>query len=258
MELAISDSLFVVSGASSGLGKGVAAALLNEGGKVIAIARGAEKLELLSGEYPGQVEIVCGDITRGETIDRVIDAIADRKLAGACINAGGPPAKSFLETELEEWDQAYKQVVRWKIVFTRAVLPIFRAQEYGRLLFIESESVKQPITNLVLSNSLRLAVVGFAKTLSQEVAKEGITVNVLAPGFHDTPAAQRLFVKRSEVEDITQAEARKRYERQITVGRMGDTREFGMLAAWLLSPHSGYVTGQTITMDGGAVKGIFG
>jgi 3-oxoacyl-[acyl-carrier protein] reductase len=258
MEVAIKDSLFVVSGASSGLGKGVASALLSEGARVIAIAREAAKLQLLSSEYPGQVEVLSGDITHEETIGRVIAMIDDRKLSGACINAGGPPAKSFLETELEDWDQAYRQVVRWKVAFTKALLPIFRAREYGRLLFIESESVKQPISNLVLSNSLRLAVVGFAKTLSQEIAKEGITVNVLAPGFHDTPAAQRLFVKRSEVENISLAEARKKYEQQISVGRMGNPREFGMLAAWLLSPHSGYITGQTITMDGGAVQGLFG
>jgi 3-oxoacyl-[acyl-carrier protein] reductase len=104
-----------------------------------------------------------------------------------------------LETNLDDWDTAYNSLLRWKVELIKALLPTFQNQNYGRIVFIESMSVKQPVANLVLSNSLRLAVVGFVKTLSQEVSKDGITVNILAPGFHDTPAAQRLFVKRSEV-----------------------------------------------------------
>lgn len=258
MDLNIKDKLFIVTGATSGLGKGVATALLKEGSKLIVVARDREKLDLLADGHPGQVETISGDITQLETIELVTRSLGDRDLSGACINAGGPPAKSFLETDLADWDQAYRQILKWKVALTKALLPNFRAQKYGRLVFIESESVKQPVANLVLSNSLRLAVVGFVKTLSQEVAAEGVTMNVLAPGFHDTPAAHRLFVKRSEVENITLAEARKKYEQHIRVGRMGDTKEFGMLAAWLLSPHSGYITGQTLTMDGGAVSGVFG
>lgn len=258
MDLNINNKLFIVCGASSGLGKGVATSLLAEQAKVIAIARDHVKLDKLAEEFPGLVEVVTGDITSRETMIAVMDKLGNRHLDGVCINAGGPPAKSFLETELEDWDQAYRIILKWKVEFTKLLLPLFRKQEYGRFLYIESESVKQPIENLVLSNSLRLSVIGFVKTLSQEIAHEGITLNVLAPGFHDTPAAQRLFVKRSEVENISLEQAREKYEKQIKVGRMGDTREFGMLAAWLLSPHSGYITGQTITVDGGAVKGTMG
>jgi 3-oxoacyl-[acyl-carrier protein] reductase len=193
-----------------------------------------------------------------ETLERLLKTINHRRLDGICINAGGPPAKAFLETSLEDWDVAYKTLLRWKVDLTQKLLPFFREQGYGRILYIESESVKQPVKNLVLSNSLRLAVVGFVKTLSQEVAHEGITLNILAPGFHDTPAAQRLFVKRSEVDGVTKEEAKQKYTDQIPVGRMGNPVEFGKLAAWLLSPHSGYITGQTITVDGGAVKGTMG
>jgi len=258
MELNIKNKLFIVTGATSGLGKGVATALLNEGATVIAIARNKDKLDQLASHYTGLVEGLSGDITHSNTISRVVDQVGNRDLDGVCINAGGPPAKSFLETELQDWDQAYQNILKWKVEFTKALLPKFRNQKYGRFVFIESESVKQPIENLVLSNSLRLAVIGFVKTLSQEIAHEGITLNVLAPGFHDTPAAHRLFVKRGEVENISVAEARKQYEQQMKVGRMGDTGEFGMLAAWLLSPHSGYITGQTIAVDGGAVRGTMG
>jgi len=100
--------------------------------------------------------------------------------------------------------------------------------------------------------------VGFVKTLSNEIANEGITLNIMAPGFHDTPAAQRLFVKRADVENITVEEAKKKYEKEIKVGRTGDTLDFGMLAAWILSPHSGYITGQTISVDGGVIKATMG
>lgn len=258
MELNLKDKLFIVCGATSGLGGGVANSLLADGARLLAVARDRAKLDRLQSAYPGQVEIVAGDVTEDQTQESLLALLGNRYLSGICINAGGPPAKSFLETELTDWDQAYRQILRWKVRLTKAMLPVFQKQGYGRLLYIESESVKQPIENLVLSNSMRLAVIGFVKTLSQEIAHEGICLNILAPGFHDTPAAQRLFVKRSQVEGISIEAAKKRYEDQIKVGRMGDPAEFGMLAAWLLSPFAGYITGQTITVDGGAVKGTMG
>jgi 3-oxoacyl-[acyl-carrier protein] reductase len=258
MDLEIKDKLFIVTGATSGLGKGVAIALLNDGAEVIAVARDSVKLKDLSIEFPGQVEELKGDITEVETIQRLFESIGKRYLNGILVNAGGPPAKSFLETELSDWDDAYQKILKWKVALTKTFLPVFLAQQYGRFVFIESVSVKQPIRNLVLSTSLRSAVVGFVKTVSQEVAAQGITLNILAPGFHNTPAAHRLFVKRAAVEGISIEDARTSYEREIPVNRMGDTGEFGMLGAWLLSPHSGYITGQTITVDGGAVRGIFG
>ena len=258
MDLKIKDKLFIVTGATSGLGKGVANALLNDGAKVIAIARDEKKMNDLSDEFPGQVEKLQGDITQPDTIQRLFEKLGNSYLNGILVNAGGPPAKSFLETELSDWDDAFQKILKWKVELSKKFLPVFEAQKYGRFVFIESESVKQPIRNLVLSTSLRSAVVGFVKTLSQEVAAKGITLNILAPGFHDTPAAQRLFVKRAEVEGISVQDAKRSYESEIPVNRMGDTREFGMLGAWLLSPHSGYINGQTISVDGGAIKGMFG
>jgi 3-oxoacyl-[acyl-carrier protein] reductase len=258
MDLNIKNKLFIVTGATSGLGKGVAVALLNDGAQVIAVGRDSKKLKDLSIEFPGQVEELQGDITQPETILRLSEKLGSRYLGGILVNAGGPPAKSFLETDLADWDDAYQKILKWKVALTKTFLPVFTKQKYGRFVYIESESVKQPIRNLVLSTSLRAAVVGFVKTVSQEVAAQGITFNILAPGFHDTPAAHRLFVKKAAVEGISIEEARTSYEREIPVNRMGDTGEFGMLGAWLLSPHSGYINGQTITVDGGAVKGIFG
>ncbi len=130
--------------------------------------------------------------------------------------------------------------------------------KYGRIVFIESSSVKQPIENLVLSTSLRLAVVGFAKTFSQEIAKTGVTLNILAPGAHDSPAINRIHLKKSEQTGIPVDVIRKEGTQQIPVGILGNTHDFASLAAWLLSPVSGYITGQTISVDGGALKTIFG
>lgn len=258
MDLGIKNKMFIVTGATSGLGNGVAQALIKEGARIIAVARDSERLMRFESENRGKVESFQGDITEPETIEKLIQYMGDRYLSGILVNAGGPPAKSFLETVLEDWDTAYRNLLRWKVDLISSLMPVFIRQKYGRIVFIESMSVKQPVANLILSNSLRLSVVGFAKTLSQEVAKDGITVNILAPGFHDTPAAQRLFVKRSEVENIPVADARKKYGLEIPVGKMGDTLEFGNLAAWLLSPYSGYITGQTISVDGGAIKGTMG
>jgi 3-oxoacyl-[acyl-carrier protein] reductase len=258
MDLGIKDKLFIVTGATSGLGNGVARALLNENAKIIAIARDNARLNEFAGSFPSQIEPLEGDVTRTGTIQKIVKQIGNRYLNGVLINAGGPPAKSFLETNLDDWDAAYNSLLRWKVALIKSLMPIFISQKYGRIAFIESMSVKQPIAHLVLSNSLRLAVVGFVKTLSQEVAKDGITLNILAPGFHDTMAAQRLFVKRCEVEKISIDMARQKCESEIVVGRMGDTLEFGMLAAWLLSPNSGYITGQTISVDGGTIKGTMG
>lgn len=258
MDLKLKDKLFIVCGATSGLGNGVAMALIGEGAKIIAVARNESKLNDFAKKYPNQIESVVGDISQSETIYAVFEKLGDRFLNGVVVNAGGPPAKSFIETDLEDWDQAYLNILRWKVEFTKVFLPIFEKQKYGRFVYIESSSVKQPVKDLVLSNSLRLAVVGFVKTLSQEVADKGITLNILGPGFHNTPAAERLFVKRSQVDDITVEEAKAKYESEIMVGRMGNVNDFGTLAAWLLSPISGYITGQTISVDGGMIKGVMG
>ena len=196
MDLGIKDKLFVVTGATSGLGNGCAQTLLNEGAKIIAVARDVQKLDKFYKEYPDQITAPSGDISKSATINQLIELVGNKYLDGILVNAGGPPAKSFLETELSDWDTAYDTILRWKVEITKAFLPKFESQGYGRIVYIESKSVKQPIENLVLSNSLRLAVVGFVKTLSQEIADKGITLNVMAPGFHDTPAAYRLYVKR--------------------------------------------------------------
>ncbi|MEP7280074.1 MAG: SDR family oxidoreductase [Bacteroidota bacterium] len=258
MDLGIKDQLFVVGGATSGFGKAIAAALIKEGAQIIAIARNQEGLDALKTTAPTQVETMAGDITQKEIIGQLLAVIGSRPLHGMLVNAGGPPAKTFLETTLDDWDTAYRTVLRWKVDITQNIVALMNKQHYGRIVYIESSSVKQPIENLVLSNSLRLAVVGFVKTLSQELAKTGITLNIMGPGSHDTPAIERLYAKKAEQTGLSAAETRKQGIQQIPVGALGKPEDFASLAVWLLSPCSSYITGQTITVDGGLVKSIFG
>jgi 3-oxoacyl-[acyl-carrier protein] reductase len=255
MNLELTGKEYIVCGATSGFGHAIAIQLIGEGANVIAIARGEEKLKELKDAYPGHVEIVVGNITESNSLKLLKKVSEKRNIAGILVNAGGPPAKSFMETSQEDWDDSYMQLVRWKVEITKAFLPQFIKQGFGRFVYIESSAVKQPMENLVLSTSMRLAVVGFVKTLSQEIANKGVTFNILAPGYHFTPAVERLVLKKSEVNKISRKEALAQIENTIPMGKTGNLEHFATLAVWLLSPLSDYITGQVYTVDGGVVKG---
>ncbi len=258
MELELKDRIFIVGGVTSGFGRAIAEKLMAEGAKVIGLARRGDKLAEMYTHYPDHLIGISADITQEETLRTLDEIVNVCNLSGIVLNAGGPPATSALETTMEQWDEAYHQVLRWKINLLQHFLPHMQKVGYGRILFVESYSVKQPVPNLVLSNSLRMAVVGYVKTLSQELANSGITLNILAPGFHSTPAAERVVKKNSETQGISPKEAESKILSGIPMGQMGDPNDFGSLASWLLSPHSRYLTGQTISVDGGAVFGSFG
>lgn len=258
MDLKISDHRFIVCGASSGFGRAIAEQLLQEGSSVIAVARREEKLAELKEKFGDRVTAIAGNLLTDDTHNEIEASIGNDPLHGVVINAGGPPALTPLETAMYDWDKAYKKVMRWKIDLSLRLVSYFTNNNYGRMLFVESQSVKQPIPKLVLSNSFRAGVVGFAKSLSQEVAGQGVTVNVLAPGSHDTPAIERVIKKEEEDSDKSFEEIKEAMEASIPVGRFGKAGEIASLAAWLLSPHASYVTGQTISHDGGSIQGIFG
>jgi len=258
MELHLKDQLFIVGGATSGFGKAIAEQLLQEGAQIIAVARGKEKLEALQKTAPDKVTIVCADISSDECRQQLMDVTHDKVVHGLVINAGGPPAKTVMETSASDWDDAYRLLLRWKVLLAQQFVPGMVKNNYGRILFIESATVKQPLENLVLSNSLRAAIVGMVKTLSQEIASTGVTLNVMAPGSHNTPAIDRIYKKKSEQTGIPFEQVRATAIQQIPVGFLGEATDFASLAVWLLSPSSRFITGQTISVDGGAVKGIMG
>lgn len=256
MDLKIKQQRFIICGASSGFGEAIARLLLSEGARVILVAR---RGELLREKFSDQnAEILEGSLTDGSTIDALVQMVEKDDFHGILFNAGGPPPGTPFQTSMEDWDKAWPLVMRWKIDLALRLAPLLVDKGYGRMLFIESQSVKQPISALVLSNAFRAAVVGFAKSLSQEIASTGVTVNVLAPGSHDTPAIERIIKNNSSKQDISYEDAKRGLEKNIPVGRLGKAEELASLAAWLLSPHSGYVTGQTFSHEGGAISGIFG
>jgi len=258
MDLNIGNQRFLVCGASSGFGCAIAKTLLQEGASVLAVARREELLKNTFSDFEDRVEIVQGDLTDIKTRETIQKTVSSGLLHGMLLNSGGPPTGRPLETNMEQWDNAWQLVMRWKIDLTLRLAPYFAERKYGRILFIESKSVKQPIPELVLSNAFRAGVVGFAKSLATEVANKGVTVNVLAPGAHDTPAIKRVIETRSKLKGISYQEAKREMEQSIPTERMGSANEIASLAAWLLSPRASYVTGQTISHDGGSVSGLFG
>jgi 3-oxoacyl-[acyl-carrier protein] reductase len=258
MDLKLSDQRFVVCGASSGFGEAISRQLLQEGAHVVLVARRGELLRDKFSHFKDQTEIIEGSLIYNETLDKIEHSVQAKETHGIVFNAGGPPTGTPLETNMDDWDSAWKLVMRWKIDLALRLAPYFREKEYGRMLFIESQSVKQPLPSLTLSNSFRAGVVGFAKTLALEIAGSGVTANVLAPGSHETPAIERVIEKNKTSLNISFEDAKKNMEENIPVGRMGKAEELASLATWLLSPHAGYVTGQTISHDGGVIKGLFG
>lgn len=258
MDLKLTQQRFVVCGASSGFGEAIARQLLIEGANVVLVARRGDMLHDKFSHFEDQVEIIEGSLIYSETLGKIEKSVKARETHGIVFNAGGPPTGTPLETDMDDWDSSWQLVMRWKIDLALRLAPYFKENEYGRMVFIESHSVKQPLPSLVLSNSFRAGVVGFAKSLALEIAKSGVTVNVLAPGSHETPAIERIIQKNKASLDLSFQEAKKKMEENIPVGRMGKAEEFASLAAWLLSPHAGYVTGQTISHDGGNIQGLFG
>ncbi len=204
---------------------------------------------------PENIDPFQGDLVHPETITRLKLEMTNRKIHGIVVNSSGPPAKSFQETNMNDWDETYRSILRWKVEFIKAFLPDLEKQGYGRVLFIESASVKQPMDNMVLSTSLRLAVTGMMKSLSREKAAKGVTFNMIAPGYHLTPAVERVIKKKSDLDEIPFQEAKSAIEAEIPLGKMGDPSELAILASWLLSPLSAYVTGQVFVVDGGISRG---
>jgi 3-oxoacyl-[acyl-carrier protein] reductase len=250
MDLQLKNLKYLVTGASSGLGNAVAKALLENDALVILVARKIKLLHEIREQWPSQVTVMAGDVTDPKFIKKLKNSLPN-DLYGAFFNAGGPPTATIAETTMNDWDTAYELILRWKIELSKAILPIFQANKRGRFLFSESASVNRPIPNLVLSNSFRMAIVGYVKTLVNEITHEDITANVIAPGYHDTSALNRLFHKMAEQETVSISEARQRLEAKVPVGRLGRPSEFASLAVWLLSPLAGYASGQVFTIDGG-------
>jgi 3-oxoacyl-[acyl-carrier protein] reductase len=251
-------SLFIVLGAGSGFGEAIARHLLAQDHTVIAVARHTESIQSYASAYPASCEVLAADVMELGFGDKLIAFLKNRTPQGIVINASGPPAGGFFDVSPQQWEAAYHNVLHWKVLLLHKIIPIFKSAHYGRVVMIESVSIKQPVPQLILSNALRAGVAGMVRTLADEVADSGITINIMAPGYHDTQAMQRLYNRKAETLSISLEDARAIFTADTGTGTLGTAADFASLAVWLLSPESRYVTGQTISIAGNLVKGIMG
>jgi 3-oxoacyl-[acyl-carrier protein] reductase len=262
MDLGLKGKVALVAAASKGLGRACAEELASEGARVVICARGAAALESARAHIAGQaradVHAVPADLSTMDGIDTVVTE-AQRRFGQVDIlvnNAGGPPAGPFEQHAWDEWEKAIHLNLRSTIELTRRVLPAMRERRWGRIINVTSIAVKQPVDGLILSNSVRAAVTGWARTLANEVARDGITVNNVLPGYTRTDRVQQLNASRAATEGVPVEEIQRRTEAQIPMRRLGEPREFGALVAFLASERASYVTAQSIVVDGGWVRGL--
>jgi 3-oxoacyl-[acyl-carrier protein] reductase len=262
MDMGIRDRVAVVAASSTGLGKAVAVGLAREGTRLAICGRTASTLEATAQEIR--------DSTGVEVLARVVDVTiesqvhdfiaATRQAFGKvdiCVaNAGGPPSKPFDQTTVAEWEAAVQLNLMSTLFFVREVLPGMRAQKWGRLITITSVAVKQPLDGLILSNSVRAAVLGLAKSLANECGADNVLVNNVCPGFTATERLKSLSARLAQAEGLRPEDIEARWTNQIPMRRLGQPDEFANLVVFLASERASYITGASIAVDGGFVKGL--
>jgi 3-oxoacyl-[acyl-carrier protein] reductase len=250
MDLGLEGRVALVMGASRGIGRGIVVALAREGARVALASRSEERLgEAVEDVGHGARAFVAdaSDTERLAALPGEVEA-ALGPIEILVTNTGGPPFGGALDHELEEWERAYRSLVLAPRVLAGAVVPGMRERGWGRVVNVGSSSTREPIPGLNLSNSHRMAAVGFLKTLAREVAADGITVNTVATGRF---ATERLFDNAGSVEA---AEAAAREE--VPAGRLGLPEEYGDLVAFLCSERAAYLTGAVIPLDGGLLRSV--
>jgi 3-oxoacyl-[acyl-carrier protein] reductase len=261
VDLGLAHRVALVAASSRGLGRAVAAELAAEGARVVLCARGAERLEETRAELAAtgaEVHAVPADLSEPADVGRVVAAASARfgPVEVLVTNTGGPPAGPFESHAPEAWQQAVRQNLDSVVNLTRAVLPQMKERGFGRIVNVTSIAVKQPVDGLILSNSIRAAVTGFARTLANEVAAHGVTVNNVLPGYTRTDRLQELAQKLGADAGQSVDEAMQRWTREIPMGRVGEPREFAALVAFLCSERASYMTGCSIAVDGGWIRSL--
>jgi len=262
MDLGLRDKVALVAAASKGLGRAVALELAAEGARVVICARGSEALKAarddIARQTRGEVRAVVADVSTMEGIDAVTtDVLQSHGRVDILVNnAGGPPSGPFEQHEWDEWEKAVHLTLRSAVELTRRMLPGMRERKWGRVINITSIAVKQPVDGLILSNSIRAAVTGWARTLATEVARDGVTVNNVLPGYTRTDRVDQLNAAKAASEGVEQAEIQRRIEAQIPMRRLGEPREFGAMVAFLASERASYITAQSFPVDGGWIRSL--
>ena len=262
MDFGLRDKVAFVAGGSKGLGKAVAMELGKEGARVAVCARKrhelAEAVEEIRSLTGGEVIGIAADleipdqaggfIRKGLEHFGTVDILVN--------NAGGPPDRKFLDIDDDMWNFAFRLNLLSAIIMIREAVPIMIEKRWGRIINLASVAVKQPIDGLILSNTIRIGIVGLAKTLSIELASYNITVNNICPAYTMTERVRKLSAEIAGKKGILPDEVIRDWESQIPMGRLGKPEEIGALAAFLASERAGFITGDSIQIDGGWYRGV--
>ncbi len=248
----------VICGGSKGIGRAVAESLALRKYNLMLNARNKEDLlktaEEIRKKYDVEVKTYAGNLSEKAVCEGLSEEACDKfgRIDALLINAGGPKPGELADVTDEDWQHAFEITLMPAVRLIRSVLPFMRNQHYGRVVAIESISVKQPVENLILSNAIRPAVVGLFKTMALREAENNITFNVVGPGATNTKRLESLFEARAKASGKTVEEITQLAKESIPMGRFARTGEIGELAAFLMTKDSMYVTGQVILADGGA------
>jgi 3-oxoacyl-[acyl-carrier protein] reductase len=263
MDLHLKDKVVLVTAASRGLGAASARRFAEEGARVAITARNGGKLtalaQAISKDTGAEVLPIAGDVTQPDDVERMVQSTIDRwgRLDVLITNAGGPAAGKFLDLKIEQWEAAVQVSLMSVVRLCYAALPYLLKNDppqRGTIVAITSLSVKQPVENLLLSNSVRMAVIGLLKTLAGELGPQGIRVNAIAPGWTRTERVMEIMESRAKANGTTPEEELKKQAAAIPFGRVGEPDEFADALVWLASPRASYVHGSVLPVDGGTIK----
>jgi 3-oxoacyl-[acyl-carrier protein] reductase len=262
MDLGLKGRAAIVAAASSGLGRAVARELAREGARVAICSRTATDIERtgeeIHAETGAEVYTQSLDVREEAAVRRFVAKVEERfgRIDICVTNSGGPPSKTFEDTKAEDWRAAVDLLLMSAVFFARETLPRMQKNKWGRFITITSYAVKQPVDGLLLSNSIRAGVTGLARTLANEYAPHGITVNNVCPGYTGTDRLSELAETISARSSMKPEEVFEGWKRQIPAGRIGTPEEFAAVVAFLASERASYVNGTSIAVDGGIVRGL--
>ena len=262
MNTGLKGKAVLITGASQGMGRATAEAFAAEGARVAICARREETIkqagEEIRAKYKVDVVAEAVDVTNTKRLQEFARGVEQKFGAvDVCVaNAGGPPAKQFAQTSLEDWHKAFDLNFMSVAALAHAVLPGMKQRKWGRFITITSTSVRQPIPDLVLSSAIRPAVVGLVKSLAIEYGPHNITFNNIAPGWTATERLNELAESRSQAAGIQKEQIFGKWAAEVPLGRLGKPEEIADAIVWLASDRSAYITGQTLVVDGGVYKGL--
>ena len=263
MNLGLKNKIALVTASSKGLGRASAEALAEEGAKIAICARDGQALKTTADEIANatrsEVLAIPADMTSSADIEQVVKETVNHfgTLHILVTNAGGPPAGYFDEFDDRQWQEAFNLTMMSAVRLIRAAIPHMEKEKWGRIINITSLSVKEPIDNLILSNSIRASVHGMAKTLANQVAAYGITINNVMPGYIYTDRIQQLVQNTVERTGQNEDEVLAGMSELTAVGRIGQPKELGALVAFLASEQAAYINGVSVPVDGGRLKSTF-